>query len=135
MKGIGCTSRAECSAALADRRLLRLGKLETIGQRNMRQNHVRTRLPTTQDLAGHLGSDTCHQHEIPRTSQVEVRVLEAEPASDADPTISLLESWIAQAPTEREAIEEAVEDLREFKRNMNLPRKESGARLHYPEAE
>lgn len=74
-----------------------------------------------------------HQDEIPRASEVEVRVLEPEPATD--PTIALLESWIAQAPTERAAIQEAEEDLRAFKRDMNRPRKETGARLHYPEAE
>jgi len=76
-----------------------------------------------------------HSDEIPRTSEVEVRVLEPELASDANPTIALLESWIAQAPTDQRAIQEAEEDLREFKRNMNRPRKETGARLHYPEAE
>ncbi len=74
-----------------------------------------------------------HRDEIPNTSEVEVRVFGPKPASD--PTIALLESWIAEAPTDREAIREAEEDLREFKRNMNLPRKETGARLHYPEAE
>ena len=56
-------------------------------------------------------------------------------APDQDPTIALLESWIAKAPTNPEAIREADEDLREFKRNMNLPRKEAGARLPYPEVE
>ena len=45
-----------------------------------------------------------HQDEIASTSEVEVRVLEPEPATDADPTIALLESWIAQAPTDREAL-------------------------------
>src|SRR5690348_9799463 len=86
-------------------------------------------------LRGTWAQILAHQDEIPRTSQVEVRVLEAEPVTDADPTIALLESWIAQAPTGREAIEEAEGDLRAFKRSMNRPRKESGARLHYPEAE
>jgi len=76
-----------------------------------------------------------HSDEIPRTSDVEVRVLEPEPASGADPSIALLESWIAQAPTDRRAIQEAEDDLREFKRDMNRPRKETGARLHYPEVE
>lgn len=86
-------------------------------------------------LRGTWGHILAHQDEISRTSEVEVRVLEPEPAADADPTIALLESWIAAAPTDREAIQEAEEDLREFKRNMNRPRKETGARLHYPEAE
>ena len=56
-------------------------------------------------------------------------------ASDPDPTIALLESWIARAPTDPDSIREAEEDLPEFKRNMNLPRKETGARLHFPEVE
>lgn len=54
---------------------------------------------------------------------------------DSDPSIALLLSWIAQAPSDPEAIREAEEDLLEFKKNMNLPRRETGARLHYPEAE
>lgn len=54
---------------------------------------------------------------------------------EIDPTIALLEAWIAEAPTDPKAIHEAEEDLREFKRNMNIPRKETGARLHYPEVE
>jgi hypothetical protein len=54
---------------------------------------------------------------------------------DKDPTIALLESWIAQAPTDPAAIREAEDDLREFKRNLNAPRKEAGARLHFPEVE
>lgn len=74
-----------------------------------------------------------HRDEIPSTSEVEVRVFGPKPT--VDPSIALLESWIAEAPTDREAIQEAEEDLRGFKRNMNLPRKETGARLHYPEVE
>ena len=76
-----------------------------------------------------------HSDEIPRTSEVEVRVFESSRTIDDDPTISLLESWIAEAPTDPTEIREAEEDLREFKRNMNLPRKETGARLHFPEVE
>lgn len=57
------------------------------------------------------------------------------PASATDPTIALIESWINEVPTDPEAIREAEEDLNEFKRNMNKPRKESGARLLYPEVE
>ena len=55
--------------------------------------------------------------------------------SDPDPTLALIESWIAQAPTDPEAIREAEEDLLELKRNLNLPRKRAGARLHFPEVE
>ena len=45
-------------------------------------------------------------------------------------SIALLKSWIALAPTDPEEIRAAEEELREFKRNMNLPRKETGARLN-----
>jgi hypothetical protein len=71
-----------------------------------------------------------HKDEISDTSEVEVRVFEAK--ATVDPTIALLESWIAEAPTDPQGIREAEKDLREFKRNMNFPRKESGSRLHYP---
>ena len=71
--------------------------------------------------------------EIADTSEVEVTVFGPKPI--IDPTIALMESWIAAAPTDQRAVQEAEEDLREFKRNMNLPRKEAGARLHYPEVE
>jgi len=50
-------------------------------------------------------------------------------------TMALICSWLAEAPTDPEEIHEAEADLLEFKRNMNLPRKESGMRLLYPEAE
>ena len=86
-------------------------------------------------LRGTWAQILVRQDEIPRSSEVEVRVLEPESATAADPSIALLESWIAQAPTDQQAIQEAEDDLREFKRNMNRPRKETGARLHYPEAE
>ena len=56
-----------------------------------------------------------------------------DPGSSA--SIALLRAWIAEAPKDPAAIREAEEDLREFKRNMNLPRKESATRLHYPDAE
>jgi hypothetical protein len=71
--------------------------------------------------------------EIPYSSEVEVRVFDSKPVPD--PTIALLESWIAEAPTTQHAIQEAEADLREFKRNMNLSRKVAGSRLHYPEVE
>lgn len=54
---------------------------------------------------------------------------------DAAASIALLESWIEQAPKDAEALQEAEADLLDFKRNMNLPRKEAGARLPYPEVE
>jgi hypothetical protein len=55
--------------------------------------------------------------------------------SDDDPTIAYALARIKAAPTDPEAVREAEEDLRDFMRNMNLPRKEAGARLHYPEVE
>lgn len=83
-----------------------------------------------------------HRNEIPSGATVELKVVEEIPEESAslpDPqneaSIALLKSWIAQAPTEPEAIRDAEEDLREFKRNMNVPRKETGARLHFPEVE
>ena len=71
-------------------------------------------------------------------NRVEVQIEEPSepaPALNEDPTVALLESWIAQAPTDPAAIREAEEDLREFKRNMNRPRRESGGRVPYPEVE
>lgn len=83
-----------------------------------------------------------HRAEIPIGATVELKVIEefaAEDAPLADPkaaaSIALLRSWIAQAPTDPEAIREAEEDLREFKKGLNRSRKETGARLHFPEVE
>jgi len=50
-------------------------------------------------------------------------------------TMALLKSWIEEAPTDPEEIRKAEEELLEFKRNMNLPRKIGEMRLLYPEAE
>lgn len=56
--------------------------------------------------------------------------------SKPDPTIALLQSWIAEDATDDpEEIRKAEEELIEFKRNMNAPRKEAGARLLFPEVE
>jgi len=55
--------------------------------------------------------------------------------AENDPLMARIEELIAQAPTDPRAIQEAEADLREFKRNMNAPRKEIGARLLYPEVE
>ena len=59
-------------------------------------------------------------------------------ASDAEnaATIALLDSWLLEEATDDpEEIRHAEEELREFKRNMNAPRKASGERLLFPEAE
>jgi hypothetical protein len=52
-----------------------------------------------------------------------------------DPLMARLEARIAQAPTDPAAIQEAEADLKEFMHNVNAPRKETGARLPYPEVE
>ncbi|HEY3998580.1 MAG TPA: hypothetical protein VGO93_06925 [Candidatus Xenobia bacterium] len=77
-------------------------------------------------------------------AQKRYRIVEEEPKPEPskplpDPkaaaSIALLKSWIAQAPTDPEAIREAEEDLLEFQRNMNRWRKEAGAQLLYPDVE
>ena len=75
-------------------------------------------------------------NEIPKTSEGEVRVFEQTTITDDDPTIALLKSWLEEDATDDpEELRAAEEELREFKRNMNLPRKQAGARLLYPEVE
>jgi hypothetical protein len=77
-------------------------------------------------------------------AQKRYRIVETEPQPEpaetlADPkaaaSIALIDSWLAQVPTDPEAIREAEEDLLEFQRNMNRWRKEAGARLLYPDVE
>ena len=83
-------------------------------------------------LKGKWSEVLTHRDEIPEDSFVEVKVFPQ--LSDAqDPTIALLESWLAEAPTDPDGIREAEQDLADFKCNMNRPRKETGARLIYPE--
>ena len=73
--------------------------------------------------------------ETSSTIEVEVKVFEPVEAPKNSRSIELLESWLADVPTDPEEIRLAEEELLEFKRNMNIPRKEAGARLHYPEVE
>jgi hypothetical protein len=61
--------------------------------------------------------------------------IQVAPLVTAQDDIALLESWIAQAPTDPEEIREAEAEFREFKRNLNAPRKEAGERLLFPEVE
>ena len=96
--------------------------------------HLDTQQPS-RILRGTWDEILAQSDKIPKSSEVEVRVYETEQPAEEDPTIALLKSWIAEAPTDPEAIREAEEDLCEFKRNINLPRKEAGARLIYPEGE
>jgi hypothetical protein len=71
--------------------------------------------------------------EIPNTSEVELRIFEPKPQTA---TMALMKSWLEEDATEDpDEIRAAEEELREFKRNMNLPRKQAGARLLYPEVE
>ena len=78
-----------------------------------------------------------HRNEIPTGATVELKVLEEKPETQQETaTMALMRSWIEEDATEDPAeIRAAEEDLREFKHNMNQPRKEAGARLLYPEAE
>ena len=56
--------------------------------------------------------------------------------TDNAATIALLDSWLLEDATDDpEELRKAEEDLREFKRNMNAPRKENGGRLLFPEVE
>ena len=66
--------------------------------------------------------------------KTEVRTILLDPKAAA--SIALMQSWLEEDATDDpEELRIAAQDLLEFKRNMNIPRKEAGARLHYPEAE
>ena len=63
-----------------------------------------------------------------------IGVKSVDPANDA--SIALLQSWLtSDATDDPEDIRAAEQDLTEFERNMNAPRREAGARLHFPEVE
>ncbi len=68
--------------------------------------------------------------EIPATARVTVAYEEAE--TPQDPTLALIEEWLAQAPTEDTAIEEAEADLRKVQQALNATRESAGARMLYP---
>jgi molecular chaperone DnaK (HSP70) len=51
------------------------------------------------------------------------------------PSIALLQSWLSNAPTTQEEIEEAEKDLLEFKQSINLNRSESGQKPAYPDVQ
>ena len=79
-----------------------------------------------------------HRNEIPTGATVELKVLDEGPPTrlNETPTMALMRKWLEEDATDdAEQIRAAEEELREFKRNMNLPRKESGARLLYPDVE
>ena len=88
-------------------------------------------------------ADGKSEHALRSADDLGVRNLDKKPGARAilvDPkaaaSIALVQSWLKEDATEDpEELRIAAEDLLEFKRNMNIPRKEAGARLHYPEAE
>ena len=102
-------------------------------------------LTDTQTLEGTPEQLTVLLKKLPHQKQyrlVEVEEKESLPkhsdetASKDTATMALLKSWLEEDATDDpEEIREAEAELLEFKRNMNLPRKEGGMRLHYPEAE
>lgn len=75
-----------------------------------------------------------HRSEIPTGAIVERKVFEEKPkAQEETATMALMRSWLEEdAIDEPEEIRAAEEELREFKRNMNLPPFEAGTRLLYP---
>jgi hypothetical protein len=93
---------------------------------------IETHLPS-RTLRGRWDEILAHSSEISRDAEVEVRVFEPKKRT---PTMELMRAWLEEdATNDPEEIRAAEGELREFKRNMNLPRKEAGARLLYPEAE
>jgi hypothetical protein len=76
-----------------------------------------------------------HRSEIPIAATVELAIFEPR-ASEETATMALMRSWLEEDatddPRERQVAEQ---ELTEFKRNMDGPRKEAGERLPYPEAE
>ena len=70
---------------------------------------------------------------LPQAPEIEESKL-VDPKAAA--SIALLKSWLEEDATDDpDELRQAQEELDEFKRNMNAPRKEAGARLLYPEAE
>lgn len=113
----------------------------------------------TKTFRGTWDQILAHRSEIPTSSEIELRVFETGAEEEARPaatnlnqshscegsatlvdpkaaaSIALLKSWIADAPTDLVEVRAAEDELEEFQRNMNQPRKEVGARLLYPETE
>jgi hypothetical protein len=94
---------------------------------------------TPQELASYLAQRPHGRFRLVELSEeTEAPTQSAPPLPDPQnaSSIALLKSWLEEDATDDpEEIRAAEEDLREFKRNMNLPRKEAGARLLYPEVE
>ncbi len=68
--------------------------------------------------------------EIPATARVTVVYEGADTPSD--PTLALIEEWLAGAPTDPAAIAEAEADLHEVQQALNATRESAGARILYP---
>lgn len=89
---------------------------------------------TIHEPNAHTATMALMQKWLQEDAQIEPEAAPADPQADA--SIALLQSWLEEDATDDpDEIRQAEEELLEFKRNMNLPRKEAGARLHYPEAE
>ncbi len=86
---------------------------------------------------GTLDEVLSHRDEIPPDATVELKVFAEEPEAQREtPTMALMRQWLKEDATDDpEELRAAEEELLAFKRAMNLPRKETGARLHYPEVE
>ena len=78
-----------------------------------------------------------HRNEIPPGATVELKVVDDKPTAPRETaTMTLMRLWLEEdATADADEVKVAEEELRVFKRNMNLPRKEAGARLLYPEVE
>ena len=78
-----------------------------------------------------------HRNEIPEGATVELQIFAEMPnTTEETATMILMRTWLEEDATDDPAEKQAAEQqLNEFKRQMNQPRKETGARLLYPEVE
>ncbi|HZT44522.1 MAG TPA: hypothetical protein VFA07_20330 [Chthonomonadaceae bacterium] len=94
---------------------------------------------TPQELAAALGQLSPEKrYRLVEIEESKEALVQEAPLPDPQnaASIALLKSWLEEdATADPEEIRAAEEALLEFKRNMNKPRKEAGARLLYPEAE
>lgn len=68
--------------------------------------------------------------EIPFNARV--TVVYQERNEPQNPALSLIEDWLAQAPTDATSIREAEEDLAQIQGALNANREQAGARLLFP---
>ncbi len=78
-----------------------------------------------------------HRGEIPAGATVELKIFDTQPKPvEETATMTLMRTWLAQDATEDPVqLQAASQELTEFKRNMNQPRKDALSRLLYPEGE